>query len=172
VLFELLNEPNHALTPALWNSFFPGAGPGARVEPAADGHHRLGVELDREAGGIVLPEGARDIVVTVHYYDPHTFTHQGAAFEGRANDVGYEWNATEAERGAIERDFLTAQQWALQHKRPVFLGEFGAYEAADMGSRALTIRGTNGRVARLELGLLEFDDDFIVYDTDAGKWVD
>jgi endoglucanase len=176
VLFELLNEPNHALTPALWNFFFPEAlalvrasNPQRTIIIGPGEWNSIG-----ELSELVLPEGDRNIIVTVHYYDPHTFTHQGAAFEGRADDVGYEWNATEPERGAIERDFSRAQRWAAQHKRPVYLGEFGAFEAAPMDSR---VRWTSFVARTAEShgwswGYWQFDDDFIVYEIDAGKWVE
>ena len=176
VLFELLNEPNRALTPEMWNPYLAEA-----LAIVRESNPRRTIIIGpgewnsiKKLGEFVLPEDDRNIIVTVHYYDPHTFTHQGAAFDGRGDDVGYEWNATESERSAVERDFLAAQGWAKQHKRPIFLGEFGAYEAADMDSRA---RWTSF-VSRLaeshgwSWAYWQFDDDFIVYDIDAGKWVE
>jgi len=176
VLFELLNEPNRALTPELWNGFLVEAlalvresNPRRTVVIGPGEWNSIG-----KLGELVLPEDDRNIVVTVHYYEPHRFTHQGAPFEGRGEDVGYPWNATEPERTAIERDFLTAQRWAMQHERPILLGEFGAYDRADMESR---VRWTSF-VARLaeshgwSWAYWQFDSDFVVYDIDAGKWVE
>jgi endoglucanase len=176
VLFELLNEPNRALTPEMWNAFLAEAlalvresNPERTIIVGPGEWNSIG-KLDE----LVLPEDDRNLIVTVHYYDPHPFTHQGAAWEGREKDVGHEWHATEPERRAIERDFLTAQRWAMQHKRPILLGEFGVYDRADMDSRA---RWTSF-VARLaeshgwSWAYWQFDGDFIVYDIDAGKWVE
>jgi endoglucanase len=176
VLFELLNEPNHALTPALWNAFLPEAMAIVR----ASNPQRTVIIGPGEWNSIgklnefALPDDDRNIIVTVHYYDPHQFTHQGAAFEGRAADVGYEWNATESERSAVESAFATAQRWAEQHKRPILLGEFGAFEAAPMDSR---VRWTSFVARTAEShgwswAYWQFDDDFIVYDIDAGQWVE
>jgi endoglucanase len=175
VLFELLNEPNGGLTPALWNSFLPEAlavvresNPRRTVIVGPGQWNSIG-KLDQ----LVLPEADRHLVVTVHYYDPHAFTHQGAPWEGREHDLGYQWQATEAERRAIERDFRRAQQWAEQHRRPIYLGEFGVYDAAHMDSR---VRWTSF-VARLaeshgwSWAYWQFDGDFVVYDIDAGRWV-
>jgi endoglucanase len=175
VLFELLNEPNGNLTPKLWNSFLPEAlavvrasNPQRTVVVGPGGWNSTG-----ELRQLALPEDDRRLLVTVHYYDPHRFTHQGASWEGREKDVGYEWRATEAERHAIEREFQTAQQWGTQHQRPIFLGEFGVYDAADMASR---VRWTSFVARTAEShgwswAYWQFDSDFIVYDIDAGKWV-
>ncbi len=158
VLFELLNEPNHALTPEMWNAFLVEglalvreSNPDRAVIIGPGEWNGIG-----ELGKLVLPEGDRNIVATVHYYDPHLFTHQGAAFEGRGEDVGYEWNGTESERGAIERDFRIAQQWAKKHARPILLGEFGAYRGGrhELARAMDLVRRAAGRIARLELVLL------------------
>jgi endoglucanase len=176
VLFELLNEPNGALTPELWNRFLAEAlalvrewNPDRTIVIGPGQWNQIG-KLDE----LVLPEDDRNILVTVHYYEPFTFTHQGASWAGRENDVGHEWQGTESERQAIERDLLTAQRWAMQHKRPILLGEFGAYDRADMASRA---RWTSFVARTAEShgwswAYWQFDSDFIVYDIDAGKWVE
>jgi endoglucanase len=177
VLFELLNEPNRALTPELWNTFLAEAlaivresNPN-RTIVIGPGQWNAIEELQK----LVLPEGDRNILVTVHYYEPFTFTHQGAPWEDdRRDDVGHEWHGTQSERRAIERDFLAAQRWAMQNERPILLGEFGAYDAGDMDSRA---RWTSFVVRLAEShdwswAYWQFDGDFIVYDIDAGKWVE
>ncbi|HEX7070952.1 MAG TPA: hypothetical protein VF190_09110, partial [Rhodothermales bacterium] len=64
--------------------------------------------------------------------------------------------------------------WSEAHGRPIFLGEFGAYEKADMPSRARYTAAV-ARIAE-ELGwswaYWQFDSDFIVYDIDEGHWVE
>jgi endoglucanase len=176
VLFELLNEPNHALTPEIWNSYLVEA-----LAIVRESNPQRTVIIGPgewnsipKLGELVLPENDRNIIVTVHYYEPHQFTHQGAAFEGRAGDVGYKWNGTDSERSAIEHDFRAAEEWAKQHRRPIFLGEFGAYDRADMESR---VRWTSFVARQAEShgwswAYWQFDDDFIVYDIDAGMWVE
>ncbi len=176
VLFELLNEPNGDLTPELWNSFLPEA---LALVRQSNPNRTIVLgpgdwsSIDK-LGELALPEGDRNIIVTVHYYDPFPFTHQGTPWEGRKDDVGHEWHGTESERRPIERDFMTAQRWAMDNERPILLGEFGAYDAADMESRA---RWTSF-IARLaeshawSWAYWQFDSDFIVYDIDAGRWVE
>jgi endoglucanase len=176
VLFELLNEPNGALTPELWNRFLA---EGLALVRQTNPQRTVVIgpgewnQIDK-LEALVLPESDRNILVTVHYYEPFEFTHQGAPWEGRASDVGHQWQATDSQRSAIEGDFLAAQRWARREERPILLGEFGAYDRADMDSRA---RWTSF-VARLaeshgwSWAYWQFDDDFIVYDIDAGKWVE
>src|SRR5690606_29352069 len=80
VLFEILNEPNRTLTPEMWNAFLREGLAMIRetnpnrtvvIGPAHwNGIHALEA-LD-------LPEEERNVIVTVHYYSPMEFTHQGA----------------------------------------------------------------------------------------------
>ena len=176
VLFELLNEPCKELTPDLWNVFLGELHPMVRdtnpgrsliIGPASwnDIDH-----LD----ALALPEDDRNIVVTVHYYRPGEFTHQGAHWSRHKDLSGVEWRGTPEERQAIASDFMRADGWAQRHRRPLFLGEFGAYERADMASR---VRWTDC-VARQaeELGwswaYWQFDSDFVLYDIDRDRWVE
>jgi endoglucanase len=84
-----------------------------------------------------LPEKDRNIILTVHYYDPFQFTHQGASWvKGSDKWKGKKWQGSEAEQADVRKAFDKAAAWAKKHNRPVFLGEFGAFSAADMPSRA------------------------------------
>jgi endoglucanase len=61
-----------------------------------------------------------------------------------------------------------------KHNRPLTLGEFGAYEKADMDSR---IKWTNYVARQAEKNgwswsYWQFDSDFILYDLDNENWVE
>ena len=108
------------------------------------------------------------------YALPMEFTHQGAAWANFKDKSGVEWLGTEPERQKIKDNFGKAAAWAKAHNRPLFLGEFGAYDKAPMASRA---RYTDA-VARTAESLgwswayWQFDGDFIVYDMKNQKWVE
>jgi endoglucanase len=176
VLFEILNEPNGNLTPELWNKLFPEAlavirrsnptrtviiGPGQWNNPSA---------LEK----LVLPENDRNLIVTVHYYSPMQFTHQGASWTNQRDKVGIPWEGTPKERQAIERDFEKVQTWAQRHNRPIFLGEFGAYDKADMASRVRYINAVTRQAEKLgwSWAYWQFDSDFIVYDIPKKHWIE
>jgi endoglucanase len=176
VLFEVLNEPNKALTPALWNEYYKepyalmrASNPTRTViiGPAFwNGFDHL--------GELVLPEDDRNIIVTVHYYHPMPFTHQGAHWSDFRDLAGVQWLGTPEETGAIARDFAKVQEWSQQHARPIYLGEFGAYDRADMPSRARYTRAIARQAEALgwSWGYWQFDSDFILYDIPADKWVE
>jgi endoglucanase len=82
-----------------------------------------------------LPEDDRRIIVTVHYYKPMEFTHQGASWTSQRNKVGVSWG-TESDREAVVHDFDKAHAWSKKERRPLYLGEFGAYDEGEMSARA------------------------------------
>ena len=177
VVFELLNEPFGSLTPELWNEYLK---EGLAVVRATNPTRVVIVGGGRWNSidglqALVLPESDRHLIATVHYYTPMDFTHQGAPWSAENKDTsGVLWTGSDKERRRIELDFAKAQQWAVTHDRPIHLGEFGAYDKADMDSRA---RYTAG-VARTAEGLgwswayWQFDSDFIVYDVAKDAWVE
>jgi endoglucanase len=174
VLFEVLNEPNGELTPELWNQFLAeamkiirGSNPGRTLIVGPAFWNGIG-----HLGSLVLPEDDRNIIATVHYYSPFEFTHQGAPWTSHRDKVGVEWNATDAECAAVRSDFDKADAWAKQHNRPLYLGEFGAYDLAPMHCRA---RYTNFVAREAERrgwswGYWQLDGDFVLYDTINGRW--
>lgn len=177
VLFEILNEPNSQVTTELWNAYVRDVLAIIRktnptrnvvIGPASWNNIRY---LDK----LELPDADRNIIVTVHYYLPMSFTHQGASWsKSTANLSGITWGS-DAEKRKVEDDFAGVQQWSKDHKRPILLGEFGSYDrgGADMDSR---VRYTS-HVARTAESLgwawtyWQFDSDFIVYDMAKDDWV-
>ena len=176
VVFEVLNEPSGKLTEALWNEYFAEAlalirekNP-TRLVVVGPGHWNSFEHL----GELVLPEKDRNLLVTIHYYQPFEFTHQGAAWAGRADKVGVDWAGTAAERAAIKRDFDVAAAWAKKNNRPMLLGEFGAYEKADLAARARYVDAV-ARAAEAQgwsWAYWQFDRDFFVFDTARDRWVE
>ncbi|MFZ0827215.1 MAG: glycoside hydrolase family 5 protein [Verrucomicrobiia bacterium] len=176
VLFEILNEPNGQMTPELWNQCLVEALAILResnptrtviIGPA------FWNSIDHLAE-LKLPEADRHLMVTVHYYSPMSFTHQGAPWAHPVPKLGAVWQGTSEERAAITADFAKAQAWAKAHHRPIFLGEFGAYDKGEMPSRA---RWTEAVARAAEKNgwswaYWQFDSDFIVYDISKEQWVE
>ena len=177
VFFEVLNEPNGKLTPELWNQYLREALAIIReTNPTrtviAGPAFWNSVDHLRE---LELPENDRHLIVTVHYYKPMEFTHQGARWNASTADLsGITWG-TDAEKATVAKDLAGVQQWSKAQNRPILLGEFGAYDrgGADIDSR---VRYTS-YVARTAESLgwawayWQFDSDFIVYDMAKDDWV-
>ena len=69
-------------------------------------------------------------------------------------------------------DFDVAQEWSKKYQRPLTLGEFGAYEKADMASR---VRWTNFIARQAEKhgfswSYWEFCAGFGAYDPAVNQW--
>jgi endoglucanase len=176
VLFEILNEPNKKLTPELWNQYLREAlavireSNPTRTVIVGPGEWNAIKQLEK----LELPDDDRNLIVTLHYYSPFAFTHQGAGWTDRKDKVGVSWNGTEKEQEAIVRDFEKAQVWAESHHRPLYLGEFGALEKGEMASR---LRWTSFVARQAEKlgwswGYWQFEGNFIVFDMANNRWVE
>ena len=137
LLFEILNEPHDKLTPALWNEYSKEALSVIR-KTNPERCVLLGTAEWGGVGGLKSLEIPNDqnIIVTVHYYNPFEFTHQGASWsEGSEAWVGTQWHDTELERQAVVEDFKLALNLAKDKNIPIHVGEFGAFSRADIDSR-------------------------------------
>lgn len=138
LLFEVLNEPNGNLTAEMWNQYFPDA----LAEIRKTNPDRIVVMGTAEWGGLgglsklEVPDD-EDIILSIHYYNPFQFTHQGAEWSGEQSQawLGTKWLDTEADREVITNEFKVAKSFSETHNLPVHIGEFGAYSKADLASR-------------------------------------
>ncbi|MBP7886865.1 MAG: glycoside hydrolase family 5 protein [Candidatus Marinimicrobia bacterium] len=176
VLFELLNEPNGKLNSELWNDFLL---EGLAVVRNSNPHRTVIIgpaqyNQINQLDSLILPEKDRNIIVTIHYYSPMAFTHQGASWAGRTDSLGVQWLGTAEEKQAIMDDFAKAQNWSKKHNRPLFLGEFGVYDKADMESRTKYLSFVTRTVENLgwSWAYWQFDSDFILYDIDNEHWIE
>ncbi|HEX9449076.1 MAG TPA: glycoside hydrolase family 5 protein [Dongiaceae bacterium] len=176
VLFELLNEPNGQMTPALWNrdlaellTIVRRDNPGRSVIIGPANYNDF-----QRLGDLKLPEDDRHIIVTIHYYAPLTFTHQGAPWVmNGALPTGVTWGSP-AEYQAITDHFDLVARWSKAQQRPIFLGEFGAYDKGAMTSRAAYTAAV-ARAAEAHgwpWAYWQFDSDFIAYDMKRQSWVE
>jgi endoglucanase len=164
------------MTPEIWNQYLAEALRIVRVDhperPVIIGP-AFWNSIDR-LPELRLPEADRNLIVTVHYYKPMEFTHQGAAWSGHKDLSGIDWAGSAAERQTVRRDLNVAQQWATENNRPLFLGEFGAYDKGPLDAR---VRYTDCVTRTAEaLGwswaYWQFDSDFLLWDMAADDWVE
>jgi endoglucanase len=176
LFFEVLNEPSQKLTPELWNEYFAEAlaiirktNP-TRTVIVGPGHWNAISHLEQ----LQLPESDRNLIVTVHFYEPFAFTHQGAGWTDRKDKLGFDWTGSAAEVEALNKAFDKADAWAKANKRPLFLGEFGAYDRGPIESRARWTAAVAraGEARGWSWAYWQFDSDFILYDVKQDKWVE
>ena len=175
VYFELLNEPHGKLTETKWNAAVPKLLAVVRKtnpkRPIIIGPGQW--NSIRALDKLELPKDDRNLIVTVHCYDPFEFTHQGASWvKGSEKWKGRTWDGTDAEKSAITKQLEKAATWAKSHDRPVFLGEFGAFQEADMKSRARWTHFVAREAERLGFSwsYWEFCSGFGAYDSKSEVW--
>jgi endoglucanase len=176
VIFEVLNEPNGKLTAELWNEWLAGilktirsSNPTRTVIVGPASWNGIGSLQD-----LKLPEDDRNLIVTVHYYSPMEFTHQGAPWsKSTVHLSGVTWG-TDTEMRKADEDLWKANRWAKANRRPIFLGEFGAYDKAGLESRIRYISyiARTAETLGWAWGYWQFDSDFVVYNIDKGEWVE
>jgi endoglucanase len=177
VYFELYNEPHDKLTEAKWNAAIPKLLAAVRktnpTRPVIVGPGQW--NAIRALDKLELPKDDHHLILTVHYYDPFQFTHQGASWvQGSDKWKGRKWTGTEAEKMEITRALEKVATWAKAHDRPVYLGEFGAFEGADLESRVRWTRFVAREAVRLGFSWAywEFCAGFGIYDPKKDTWRD
>ncbi len=177
VVFELLNEPDNKLS-RLWNETLKKT---LAVVRKSNPHRTvvIGSAEDNVINllrRLELPKEDQNIIVTVHYYTPLEFTHQGAEWFGeRAKPwLGTTWTGTDEEKRAVIEAFDKAAAWGKEHNRPINLGEFGTYEKADSDSRARWTEfiAKSAMERGFSFHYWEFCSTFGVYDAHKKVWRD
>jgi len=180
LVFELLNEPGDRVNAAVHNALLARAIPVIRE---SNPNRTLMVGLTSYgqwpgAKSLVIPAEESNIIMTVHHYDPFQFTHQGANWTAYGDVTGVTWG-TSLEKAAIAERFQDMADGAQKYFPstdgkgiPINVGEFGAYSAADMTSRA---NWTSAIVKNcLQFGFSshywEFNSGFGAYDMDNQDW--
>ena len=171
--FELLNEPHDPLTAERWNDLLADA---LTVVRASNPERAVLVGPVRwnivdALPTLRLPDDA-NLIATVHYYSPFRFTHQGAGWlEGAGEWLGTPWG-TEAERARVRSDLEGAAAWARAQRRPLFLGEFGTLDSADLTTRAAWTTLVREEAERLGIGWAywDFATDFGAFDVEQHAW--
>ena len=173
LVFEVLNEPGGQMTSAAWNALLNEClgiirttNPRRTVIAAVLNVDEMPVE------DLVLPPDDRNLIVTFHYYAPIRFTHQGAPWSPTFSQIGpLDWGTPEDEQKA-RADFDKIRSWSEKEKRPIYLGEFGVYEAAPAEARTRYLSFVARRAERLgwAWAYWQFDHDFAAFDSARQSW--
>lgn len=119
------------------------------------------------------PPAGDNIAVSVHYYEPHAFTHQGAEWMG-ANAPRFDraWG-TEADHRAVRDHIAAAASWGRQRGYAMQLGEFGANSALPLEQRALWTRAVRDACDAEGMAWCAWDfaGAFPVWDRERGVWL-
>jgi endoglucanase len=176
VMFEILNEPAQKFTHESWDEYWHVAlaiirktNPTRTVILGPANWNGIG-QLDH----LKLPPEDPNLIATVHYYNPFPFTHQGTPWTGEKDKSGVTWSGTEAEKAAVEKDLAPVVAWGKRNNRPIYLGEFGTFEKADMTSRAAWTAFIARQFEKRgwSWGVWQFSDNFAVFDLKGQKWVE
>jgi endoglucanase len=117
-----------------------------------------------------LPDQEWNIILTVHYYRPFVFTHQGAPWSELKNSRHILWGNS-SDKDGVQKDFAAIGRSA--QGRPVYLGECGAYEKAGIDSRAqyLSFIARSAELEGWSWACWQFDHDFALFDWQRDRWV-
>lgn len=140
LVFEILNEPHDKLTPDKWNVLLREV----LVIIRQTNPKRTVLIGTAEWGGpgglatLDFPKNDKHLILTVHYYNPFHFTHQGAGWAGKESQswLGTTWNGTYAEKLSVLNELQPVKDFSDATGIPVYIGEFGAYSKGDIASRA------------------------------------
>ena len=179
VLLEPLSEPSQALD-AVWNGVLADLIDTVRsvdsvrtlvAGPRGFNNARFLADLD-------IPADERNLVIAIHHYWPIRFTMQGETWLGptELGDptewLGTTWTGSAAEQGELEQGFAAVAGWAAAHDRPLFVGEFGTTNNADMPSRVRWTRFNRELTERhgFAWGVWSFGPTFAVFDAEQDRW--
>jgi endoglucanase len=174
LVLEILNEPHGKLDAKLWNPLLKETLAEIRkLHPTR--WIMIGPDQWNGIGALpqlAIPEDDRRIIVTVHYYLPFPFTHQGASWVNPSPPLGKEWIGSPEEIAAMEKDFQSVADWARVHRRPIYVGEFGAFEKADTESRIRWMRQVKSTCEKYQFSWAywELASGFGILDPQAKEW--
>lgn len=169
--FEILNEPSGKMTHEQWFGIMQAA-----LQAIRDVDHdrivivaALNTDDPQDMKPVPLPPDDRNIVLTAHYYKPFAFTHQRAPWIPDQPQERVSWGSA-SDLQSLGADFAAISRWAGD--RPVYLGEFGVYDRAELRDRVAYLSAVSRAAERQSWAWAswQFDHDFAIFDTDRQRW--
>ena len=137
VWFELVNEPNGALNDSnLLATLTPALEAVRETNPTRPviwgGQNWSGVP---SLATVQYPNDP-NLVPTIHYYDPFSFTHQGAPWISPVQPTGRVFGSA-ADKTELDNNLERVENFMAATGRVPFVGEYGAYEGISLDQRVL-----------------------------------
>ena len=188
LVFEFLNEPHEAVGASEWNTLIDELvtqlwQDNAATQNNAWGQRKVMIGTANWGGPFALPElrlpeacNAGNTIITVHFYEPFRFTHQGAEWvEGASSWIGTRWSGNEAEQQTLFNYLDAVSAWNAEAGRgfEVNIGEFGVYSqhSEPEDQRAWTaFIAREAEKRNFSWHYWEYSSGFGAYDPDAGQW--
>lgn len=176
VMFEIMAEP-HGELEKVWEEYFTDALKIIRntnpTRPILIGP--ILYNLPYKINSLNLPQNDKYIIATFHLYDPVKFTMQGEAWfpVGKPLEwIGTKWVGTDSEKAGVVNFMDIVFSWAKAQNKPVFFGEFGVSDNADIESRIrfITFYRTQAELHKFSWGYWNFAVDFSLFDLKTNKW--
>lgn len=110
-------------------------------------------------------------VYTFHYYSPFEFTHQKASWTP-LKDSGTVNFGSKADYKALDKAMDYAAQVKRETGKPIFVGEFGAYDQAPYKDTVEYYEATRKAFEKRDLSWCawSFTATFPLYDSESGEW--
>lgn len=181
VVYEIMNEP-HGIDIAVWNGIVERM---FKLIRSIDDKHYIivgGADWNSTAAMKTLPDFQDDkVIYTFHFYDPHTFTHQGASWTHmkRVKGIPFPYdesrmpplpeNPTEEEElrfreypkvgllEAVVNCFDQYAEFSRERNAPVFCGEFGCFMSVPNEERVNWYRIVAGLLAERGISRTSWD---------------
>ena len=189
IVFEIMNEP-HAIPIPRWNEIIWDVF--CKIREIDQNHWIIvgGADWNSTAAMKTLPDFKDSrVIYNFHYYDPHTFTHQGASWCHMERVLGLPFpydadkmppmpeNPTETEKRCFENYPVTGQlsavvncfdqyaQFSRERNAPIFCGEFGCFMTVPNELRIAWYRIVAGLLAERGIARTSWDyfDGFGVF---------
>jgi endoglucanase len=86
--------------------------------------------------------------------------------------LGKTWNGTPADIQGLRNEFEKAVAFSKRNKAPIYVGEFGAYNKADLASRVRWTKAITqlSKEYGFSTAYWEFKSGFGIYDAGTGLW--
>jgi endoglucanase len=172
--FELLNEPNSRMQKETWNTLLEKT---IKIIRETNPDRKILVDASEYADIEMLPAlklpDDRNLIATFHFYEPFTFTHQGANWvDGADQWLGETWEGNKEEQDYITHRLDRVADWSKQYDIPIVMGEFGAIILAEKASRIRWTSFVAREAEKRKIGWIhwQFCSDFPLYSCENNSW--